>query len=265
MYSLHDWVLHYLALNPDSLDGVCYMVWGKVYGFSGTKLSSLMREYVAKILDQYCIYNIDDEEYSLKSSTWAIIDQNWPYFSTKDRETIKKRKVENNQQRYEPFRSFLSSMLRQIAQQKPIITDSSIKAVNYAKLGFFCFVENEEVFLHKVAGFFIQFGLEDDSNLELSKSLFEAPESRLDLVIALMQNLRTDHAAGKEFESALLLGMSEEQFLSCLLRNSNLLKKIKEIEDSLNIDFGSFSDPFDVSYSYPSLFDIYSPDQRDQQ
>ena len=62
-------------------------------------------------------------------------------------------------------------MLRQIAQQKPIITDSSIKTVNYAKLGFFCFVENEEVFLHKVAGFFIQFGLEDDSNLELSKSL----------------------------------------------------------------------------------------------
>ena len=184
-----------------------------------------MREYVAKILDQYCIYNIDDEECSLKFSTWAIIDQNWPYFSTKDRETIKKRKVENNQQRYEPFRSFLSSMLRQIAQQKPIITDSSIKAVNYAKLGFFCFVENEEVFLHKVAGFFIQFGLEDDSNLELSKSLFEAPESRLDLVIALMQNLRTDHAAGKEFESALLLGMSEEQFLSSLLRNSNLLKR----------------------------------------
>ena len=137
MYSLHDWVLHYLALNPDSLDGVCYMVWGKVYCFSGTKLSSLMREYVAKILDQYCIYNIDDEEYSLKSSTWAIIDQNWPYFSTKDRETIKKGKVENNQQRYEPFRPLLSSMLRQIAQQKTIITDSSIKAVNYAKLGFF--------------------------------------------------------------------------------------------------------------------------------
>ena len=54
--------------------------------------------------------------------------------------------------------------------------------------------------------------------------------------------------------------MSEEQFLSCLLRNSNLLKKIKEIEDSLKIDFGSFSDPFDVSYSYPSLFDIYSPE-----
>ena len=50
MYSLHDWVLHYLALNPDSLDGVCYMVWGKVYGFSGTKLSSFMREYVAKFL-----------------------------------------------------------------------------------------------------------------------------------------------------------------------------------------------------------------------
>eukprot|EP00092_Neocalanus_flemingeri_P032206 GFUD01035004.1.p1 GENE.GFUD01035004.1~~GFUD01035004.1.p1 ORF type:complete len:357 (+),score=115.43 GFUD01035004.1:79-1071(+) len=46
MYSLEEWILQYLALAPDSLDGVRYLVWGKIYAFHGSQLSDCVGECV---------------------------------------------------------------------------------------------------------------------------------------------------------------------------------------------------------------------------
>ena len=268
MYSLHMWVLHYLAITPDSLDGVAYLVWGKVYSFKGDKLSGIVRQHVAHILDQYCVYNLEQEEFSLKPGTWAHIDSNWPYYSLQDRKIVQMKKI----RLFHPPQIQSTSLPQTILMNilKEVIEGHMIEVGNdqiLQKLAFLCKIQDDSVVLDYMAWFFLQ------PKTKLSQVKTSCIENgtqnsdfRFDLITKSLKkcNLRSE----VENQIAPLLGISEEEFLSWKIQHFDQLmdhssqtqNDFKNSVDHIPLtDFGSFCNIDTKFFEYPkNIFEMFS-------
>ena len=148
------------------------------------------------------------------------------------------------------------------------------------KLSFMCRLEEDEIVLDDVVWFFIQpnwikAGVEaeelDNYRNEKISKLRKNDDFRFDLIIQALEKCKLVEDSPIEYNIALLLGVSEEQFLSWQVKNQSQFipnNSITEVGHNSNpivkeriylpTEFSTFQDAEDKPYEYPTMFDMNS-------
>ena len=207
------------------------MVWGKVYAFGGSKLSEIVQQHVSNILDQYCVYDLNCDEHSLKPETWMFVESDWAFYSYRDTQVVRKKKLEVQADKLQSEKPFKLGALMYLLKEG---ISSSVwlneKDHILDKLAFMLRLEEDELVLDDIAWFFIQRNwikaalereeLEKYKNEKMIK-IRKNYDLRFDMIIHALEKCNLLDESFIEYKIALLLGISQEQFLSWQVKNQS--------------------------------------------
>ena len=295
VFPLELWVLQYLALQPDCLEGVLHLLWGKLFGFRGERGEVVDRRKVEdEVLARYCSYQDEADEYTLKEESWALVGVDWPFYSTQERlrflelapSTDTASTPANNIDKLQDM------PLIQVLKQ-PYFQDvpSLLLHVNKLdkKLLFFLRKDGQNTRLNSLGLFFIKpmlfFDIQESNRFQAYRQWEQpiTPDVRFSLLNQVFEPTHSFlNSLSKDprgvynnvvFPVILLLGISEDQFNQWLFHEKRHTKRMKHNESKpdngpepypfldtwdCSLDFCSFANPReDRSVQYVNIFEMY--------